>query len=60
MAESNTVTAVKNGKTRIFTRSLWDIIGTDKYGWVEIVEPPSEVLQPAPTTETKHKHKRQK
>lgn len=33
---SNTVTAERNGKRRTFTRKVWDLIGTDKYGWVEV------------------------
>lgn len=39
----------RNGIRQYFTRRSWDVLGTDKLGWVEVaVEPPTprEVQQP--------------
>ena len=31
--EEPKITAIRNGATREFTRKMWDLMGTDKYGW---------------------------
>ena len=31
--EESKITAIRNGVTREFTRKMWDLMGTDKYGW---------------------------
>lgn len=48
--EEPKIIAVRNGKTREFTRKMWDLIGTDKYGWVPVEQTtpppvPKEVAQ---------------
>lgn len=50
--EEPKIIAVKNGKIREFTRKMWDLIGTDKYGWVPVEQTapppvPKEVAQAA-------------
>lgn len=43
----------KNGIRQYFTRRSWEVLGTDKLGWVEVpVEPPTpkEVQQPTRQT----------
>lgn len=37
---SDVIKAERNGMVREFTRKQWDIIGTDKHGWVEIAQAP--------------------
>ena len=32
------VLAIKNGYTRTFSDTAWKLLGTDKYGWVEVTE----------------------
>lgn len=39
----NEVITWKNGVRKVWTRKQWDILGTDKYGWVEEPELPKEV-----------------
>ena len=33
--------AEKNGRRRYFTKTQWEVLGTDKYGWVLV---PAEVV----------------
>ncbi len=40
---NDTIIAWKNGVRKVWTRKQWDILGTDKYGWVEEPELPKEV-----------------
>ena len=35
--EEPKITAIRNGVAREFTRKMWDLMGTDKYGW-ELLE----------------------
>ena len=42
---SDILTATRNGVSRTFTRRMWDIMGTDKYGWVLEPEVPKEVAE---------------
>ncbi len=37
------VIAWRNGIRKVFTARQWDILGTDKYGWVAEPETPKEV-----------------
>jgi len=52
--EEPKIIAVRGGKIREFTRKAWDLIGTDKYGWVpvESMAPPvpKEVVGIPPVT----------
>jgi len=52
--EEPKIIAVRGGKIREFTRKAWDLIGTDKYGWVpvESMAPPvpKEVVGIPPIT----------
>lgn len=38
--------AERNGHQRYFTEKQWDVLGTDKYGWVLV---PAEVVHDATT-----------
>ncbi len=40
----NEVIAWRNGIRKVFTAKQWDILGTDKYGWVAEPETPKEVV----------------
>lgn len=31
--EEPKITAIRNGVKQEFTRKMWDLMGTDKYGW---------------------------
>lgn len=35
--EEPKITAIRNGVKQEFTRKMWDLMGTDKYGW-ELLE----------------------
>lgn len=39
------VIAWRNGIRKVFTARQWDILGTDKYGWVAEPETPKEVVR---------------
>lgn len=43
MSNTDTITAYKGNLTQTFTRKSWDILGSDKYGWTLIPEPPKEI-----------------
>lgn len=61
---NDTIIAWKNGVRKVWTRKQWDILGTDKYGWVEEPELPKEVAvaieagAPLTTTNTAIRKKR--
>lgn len=43
----------RNGVEQWFTRKSWDLLGTNKLGWVEVqVEPPTPKEVQQPTRET--------
>lgn len=49
MKNRDFVTAYKGNITQQFTRTSWEVMGTDKYGWVLVPEVPKEVANiPAP------------
>jgi hypothetical protein len=52
---SDYIHAERNGIRQSFTRKSWDVLGTDKLGWVELAPTPPPVpkeVEPALTRQT--------
>ena len=39
------ITTYKNGQEKVWTRRQWEILGSDKHGWVVVPQTPKEVAQ---------------